>query len=392
MILYFITEARFIRKGSKVYCTESSMTNLLWDRYLCVFEKIRVIARVLSDSNTLHKEENLASSDKVSFIDLPYYIGPKAFLKKYMQIRNIMRREIAPGYAYIARVPGILGTMACGILKSRKISYAVEVVGDPWDVFAPGNFHHVFRPLLRINSFLRLRFCVKNANSVLYVTKKTLQKRYPASSSAFTVNISDVAISKDNSPKNPRVIEVGKNEFKLISVGSLAQMYKSPDIVLRAMKILVTKGYKIYLTWLGDGVFKDEMTDYAKKIGISSFVSFVGNVSASKVIEYLKDSDIFVLASKTEGLPRALIEAMSMGLPCIGTKVGGIPELLGNEVLVPAKNEFALATKIEQLITDVTFANGQARINFRKSKEYYDTNLQVRRVLFYKKIIERSTV
>ena len=323
MILYFITETRFVRNGPNVYCIEASMTNTLWSRYLEVFDEIKVVARVLDDSNATYKTENLSSSDKVSFIDLPYYIGPLAFLKNCIQIRNIMCREMIPNRAYIARMPGILGSMACNILKKRNIPYAVEVVGDPWDVFAPGNFHHVLRPLLRINSFIRLRISVKNANNVLYVTKKTLQKRYPASDNAFNVNVSDVMINKGYCPSFPKVIYNDKTKFNLISIGSLAQMYKSPDVVLKAVKILIDKGFNVNLTWLGEGVFKNDMIEFAKKLGISSNVSFRGNVSAAEVRQNLNDSDIFILASKTEGFPRALIEAMAMGLPCIGSKVGG---------------------------------------------------------------------
>src|SRR5690606_31663170 len=90
-----------------------------------------------------------------------------------------------PNRAYIVKVPGILGSMAAHICKTRGIKYGAEVVGDPHDVFAPGSVNHILRPLLRKIFTYQLRIVVKNASSVLFVTKHQLQKRYPFSPKAF---------------------------------------------------------------------------------------------------------------------------------------------------------------------------------------------------------------
>lgn len=385
MILYFITEGRFIRHGEKIYCIDNSMTLNLWGRYLESFSEIRVVARVLSDNEYPIEEVNLASSEKVSFIDLPYYIGPLQYLKVKGKISKILNDNIQGGFVYLCRVPGTIGSAAYKILRKKHISYGVEVVGDPWDVFAPGSFNHPLRPLLRCYSSWRLRRIVENSSCCLFVTEYKLQNRYPAGKGAFQIAVSDVMIKAFNNL--PKKIDK-KDCYNLISVGSLAQMYKSPDNVLRAIQILKKNNINVHLQWLGDGIFKKKMIGYAEVLGISECVSFIGNVPFSEVLEYLDKSDIFLLVSKTEGLPRALIEAMSRGLPCIGSKVGGIPELLDASVLIEPGNYIQLAKKIKYMIENPQFTNEQAKINLDKSQKFTDEVLSLRRKMFYDKLKE----
>src|SRR4029077_4545824 len=115
----------------------------------------------------------------------------------------------------------------------------------------------------------------------------------------------------------------------------------------------VRKGMAIQLTIVGNGRCRAALDTGARERGIERDVRFTGRVPAgAPVREILDGADLFVLASKTEGLPRAMIEAMARGLPCIGSAVGGIPELLGASELVPRGNAAALAAKIEEVAMD----------------------------------------
>ena len=172
-----------------------------------------------------------------------------------------------------------------------------------------------------------------------------------------------------------------KETYSLISVGSLAQMYKAPDIVLKALSVLKDKGFSIKLTWLGDGVFRQDMIDLAQSLKLN--VDFKGNVSAQEVHQYLADADIFLLVSRTEGLPRAVVEAMAHGLPCIGSKVGGIPELLENSALVEKENVPQLAQLIEQMINNLDFTNEQAVRNLKEAQLYKEDILRQKRIVFF---------
>ena len=96
--------------------------------------------------------------------------------------------------------------------------------------------------------------------------------------------------------------------------------------------------------------------------------------------------DIYIQPSYTEGLPRALIEAMSVGLPCIGSSVGGIPELLKENFLVPPKDEVELAKKISFLLADINERFSQGKFNYERSKLYDSKYLDEVRFKFWNQI------
>ena len=83
------------------------------------------------------------------------------------------------------------------LLAKNSIEYACEVVGDPWDVYAPGAVNHPLRPIFRLVFTYKLKRQVKRAKQVLYVTENHLQKRYPALNATFVTNASNVQINDD---------------------------------------------------------------------------------------------------------------------------------------------------------------------------------------------------
>ncbi|SHE81096.1 Glycosyltransferase involved in cell wall bisynthesis [Bacteroides luti] len=388
MDLIFATEGRFVRrKNGAIYSIDGGFTNALWDRYLNTFDRLYVLARVDSNDNTPINENYIASNEKVSFIDVPYFIGPFQYMKKKLQIRRFMEKNITNEFAYICRVPGVIGGEAIKILRKKRIPYAVEVVGDPWDVYAPGSINHPLRPFLRLLATYSLKKIVFESDCALYVTKNALQKRYPTRNDIFSISASDVCIKDSDIVEYPIFLDT-KKVYNLISVGSLSQMYKSPDIALEAVAKLKKEGINCHLTWLGDGIYRLKMIELSEKLGIRENVEFKGNVPQKKVREGLLHSDIFLLVSRTEGLPRAVIEAMASGLPCIGTKVGGIPELLEDDVLIEPNNSDELVAIIKKMIRDLDFSKKQVIRNISESCKYKESILTEHRNIFFNKLIE----
>lgn len=389
MNLYFINEGRFVRKGENVYSINGNFTNRLWERYLTVFDKIYIIARVTNDNEIETRFEYLANNDKVSFIDLPYYIGPYQYLKVQNKIRETINKNLSQGNVYICRVPGQIGYTASKLLSNKNIPYGVEVVGDPWDIYTVGSINHPLRFFFRYKGYFDLKKIINNSAACIFVTQETLQKKYLKSKDTYQIAASDVYLDENNIADQAHIL-TNKEEYNLISIGSLAQLYKAPDIVLEALQILQSKGYNCKLTWLGEGKYKGEMISLAEKLGLTDNVYFIGNVPPEEVVNNLIKSDIFLLVSRTEGLPRAIIEAMAMGLPCIGSNVGGIPELLDKDVIIQKEDSKGLADKIEYMIKNKTFSNMQALRNLSESKNYSDSVLKEKREKFYNKLIQLS--
>lgn len=383
--LYFATESRFVKRDG-LYYSLGGFSKTLWERYLKHFDEMVIIARVTSDESIPVTESMLASCDGVRFIELPYYIGFGGYIKNRMRIKRILRNSIHLDGCFICRLPGQIGGLVIDVLKTLGGRYACEVVGNPWDVFAKGSVNHPLRPIIRWMSTQTLKKQLRGASAALYVTEHTLQDMYPVSDGVYSVGVSDVIVKDERMAKTPKVL-INKSSYRVISVGSLEQMYKAPDIVLHALKQTNEAGVNCELVWLGDGKFKNEMEALGEELKIGKNVHFKGNVSSDEVIKELRDSDLFLLVSRTEGLPRAVVEAMAQGLPCIGSRVGGIPELLPLECLVEKENVEDLAGKILKMFSNPQFANEQAARNLDYSMKFRESNLNELRNNFFKYII-----
>ena len=93
------------------------------------------------------------------------------------------------------------------------------------------------------------------------------------------------------------------------------------------------------------------------------------------MLDWLDTLDLYLHPSYTEGLPRALIEAMSRALPCVASSVGGIPELLPERWMHRAKDVDAMTEKVTSLIEQTNQRAEAAETNYEASKRYWQTTL-----------------
>ncbi len=109
-------------------------------------------------------------------------------------------------------------------------------------------------------------------------------------------------------------------------------------------------------------VYMDELLALRQKLGVEDKVHFLG--WRNDVMAIMKTSDIMILTSETEGLPRSILEAMVVGLPVIATRVGGIPEVIRNGVegfLIDVGDYDAVAKSLEKLKNpDICYKMGHA--------------------------------
>ena len=391
MNLYFFTESRFDSVNGEIW-TSQGFSMALWQRYLGKFNHVYVAARLQNVSE--HSSDNLFKLEdkRVSVIGLPYYIGLVPYLKAKGSIKKIINSFIHPGDAYICRVPGNIGTIAAECLKKKGLPSGLEVVGDPWESLSPQAFESPFARILQVVAKRQLQKITHNASAALYVTNHILQGKYPVKEGVFTTGASNVILRDDCYSAEPhKVVDREKNvQVRMLAVGTLAQLYKAPDVILKALAIVKSKGYNPFLTWFGDGRYRQPMIKMAEELGLKDNVNFVGAVKQDVIRKEFEQTDLFVHASRAEGLPRAVIEAMAYGLPCIGSSVAGIPELLSPEAIVKPNDVDRLAEKMLRFVENKQFAQSEANKNWDESKKYHNDILTERRLSFYDELIKQS--
>ena len=400
MIVDVITEQRFSATPDGTVWTSAQSPYTFWERYLEVFEGVQVIARVCP-VDEVPRTYVKASGHRVTFAPIPHYQGAWQFARRGFKVRKAVCNAVGHDHAVILRVASTLANMVYPRLRREGKPYAVEVVGDPWDVFAPGVVQHPLRPMLRWWFTRNLRMQSADACAASYVTQQALQRRYPANARAIRasytssrgirdrmIGISDVEIL--NTCAEPGHAGGTLPPTRLLLVGSLEQLYKAPDTTISAVAKCLSEGCDLQLVIVGGGKFQSRLEEQARTLGIEDRVTFRGQLNSEQVREELKEAHLFVLASRTEGLPRAMIEAMAEGLPCIGSTVGGIPELLAPEDLVPPGDVEALAAKIREVAADAPRRYRMSERNLEKSREFHESVLRERRLIFYRGIYEET--
>lgn len=142
---------------------------------------------------------------------------------------------------------------------------------------------------------------------------------------------------------------------------------------------------------VGDGRYRAELARRAESVGVGKQIEFLGWLpSGEPVNEQLDSADLFILPSRQEGLPRAMVEAMARGLPCIGTAVGGIPELLPEDDLVEPGDAVSLSRKITEVLSSPERLNQMSIRNVEKAKKYSERLLRGKRESFYRYVKEKT--
>jgi glycosyltransferase involved in cell wall biosynthesis len=404
MKLLIALEQRFARGADGQFCAEGPANYGFWSRYLEVFDELVVLARVSADQRAC-LEEARANGPSVSFSALPDYRGPWQYLRNLPGLKATVRQGVVKCDAYILRVPGLIARLAWHEIRRLGKPYALEVVGDPWDALGPGTWPNVFRPIFRRAAARHLRAACQGAIAIHYVTQYALQRRYPPGKNAYTVGFSDALMESVFAP--PAVLEeryrrieeltgtgnVHGKRFRIGFIGSLSILYKAPDVLLRAASLCRSRGLSFEIVLVGDGRHADSMKALASRLGLGDRTQFLGQLPFGKaVFDFLDSVDLFVMPSRAEGLPRALLEAMARGCPCIGSEVGGIPELLAPVDLVPAGDAGALADKILDVAGNPQRLKQMALRNLERARQFRPELLEEARRDFLRIVRLRSEV
>ncbi len=174
-------------------------------------------------------------------------------------------------------------------------------------------------------------------------------------------------------PARPCVVFAGVLEFT-----------KGVDVLLDAWPIVLAQVPRAELVIAGDGTMDAALRRRVSRLGISTGVEFVGHVPPVRLRQILDDSWCLALPSRSEGLPRVVLEAMGRGRPVVTSAVGGLPEMVDEGTtghLVPAGRPEPLAQAIVTLLQDPERAakmgaEGRARVTERNPLVEYESGIE----------------
>lgn len=140
----------------------------------------------------------------------------------------------------------------------------------------------------------------------------------------------------------------------ILFVGSLITR-KGVNFLIMAMSTILETYPNYQLVIVGDGPLRNELERLVSKLNLTNNVEFVGDLSPKDVRVLMQKSQVFVLPSIEEGQGVVILEALACGLPCVGSAVGGIPEMIRPDltgVLVPPGDAVSIASGIDYILSN----------------------------------------
>lgn len=379
----FFFDTFLLKKDNKFYGMTLTY-DFLKERYLKYYDKLIVSTRCKNieqeKGNSLGYK--ITEGENVKVIPIKNYNKiPDSILK-----RKIIKKEIEDILdkcdLAIIRMPSVIGNIACDICRKKNIKYKIEMVACPWGGYT--NHKNKYGKIVAPFMFFRTKYSLKKAKEVIYVTEKFLQKRYP--SKGKSISCSDVVLGKIDDDilkkRKNKIDRIQKSDkIKLFTIGSLDLKYKGQEYVIKALGELKKEGINNFEYFLiGNG-----SNEYLKKIIIKNNVQdeviFLGTIQHKEIFDRIDEMDIYIQSSLIEGLPRAIIEAMSRACPAIGTNAGGIPELINEKYIFKKKDTKGLVKILKNITKDEL--KEMAKYSFEVAKRYDKKVLENKRRKFY---------
>jgi glycosyltransferase involved in cell wall biosynthesis len=312
--------------GATHYIKDGKNLRALWHAFTTALSQPAAVFRGLA---AILRLPNLTLRQRSRWL---FYLVEALLVGRWMRSRSLRHLHVHFGGA-VASV-GYLASIVW------QIPFSLTIHG-PEELLNTGAYQ--LREKLMQASFV---FCISD-----FCRSQLCQLTHPSQWSKFSV----IRLGVDPAQlMPPHPARKAASPLQLVCTGRLVAA-KGHRILLEAIKLLRDRGVHLHATLIGDGPERAPLENFVRLYGLQNAVTFTSALSHAETLFRVRNSDLFVLASFAEGIPVALMEAMSFGVPCISTTIAGIPELISSGqdgLLVPPANSSALAAAIESLAQD----------------------------------------
>lgn len=356
------------KDGQSVYYDSAIVTQL--ERYSILGEELSLLANCVETNKP--KGVLQPQNSKIRLYPL-YKINSLRKLAKSKSNDQVIKDAVSNCDLLICHVHSFTARKAIKYAHKMNKPYMTVVVNCPWDAY----WNYDWRgKLIAPFGYLSLKQIQRDVTHSIYVTKHFLQNRYPTK--GVQLGASDVDIPKfEENVLDLRMARIDQlsndnRHFEIATVAALIP-YKGQKYVIEAIAKLKKLGFEYIYHVIGDGDMAS-LKELVNKLQIQNQVIFHGRINHDQVFSILDSVDIYIQPSKQEGLPRAMVEAMSRGCVPMGSNIAGIPELCENKFLFP-KGDVGAIVRILSSVTKQELMQ-HSRIAIEKSKEYDSAQLQ----------------
>ncbi|WP_102298281.1 glycosyltransferase family 4 protein [Vibrio cyclitrophicus] len=357
-----------------IYYTSANLPEKYFDRFFSAgVDKVIILSRLkfLNNVSDLPQGYSKIIDSRIEIS----YLGVESYISLFRFGRFITLYKLFSGVDFLVlNVPSINGifSLLFNIIVGK--GYSVEVAADS-DQFSSKKFGWL------VSFFMKplMKFFIKKSLGAAYVSKYLCDNYQTDGHKLIASNVNLYGISYRGRITYPL------SERKKISLGFVGGLNerKGLHILCYALKELIDRGYtNVHLDVIGGHSDRD-WNAVLIDLNIEKNVTIHGLRERLYIDDALKNCDLYIQPSFTEGIPRATLEAMSFSLPVVATDLPGFKEILHSSVLVPINDIISLADKVEELLLNFHYYNDMIDYNNNKVKGFLLSTLHEKRVDYY---------
>lgn len=305
-----------------------------------------------------------------------YWVSRKGKINNFLKSKNINWIEIKK--LSVGEIRRICNEFNPDILHATDYKASVICSLANTGKYIVSHLHHNASWIKKINiNSIAYLLALKRIKKIITVSE-SIEKEY-----IFSKFMRKKTLCIGNPVSRKKVLDkiTSYNGDKIYDICCLARVVheKNPYRFINIIDKMKNNGIDIKAVWIGDGLLKDECVKEALNRGLQSNINFIG--FKSNPHEIMQKSKIFVLTSRWEGYGLAAFEALTLGLPCVTSNVGGLPNIVdvGCGMLCDSEKDFI--DEITKLLTNSEYYKDKASKANEKSIMLENTEEYMERII-----------